>query len=358
MDSLSQLALGSAVGVAVMGRRTAVWKAALWGGLCGTLPDLDALLDFGDAVRNMTYHRAESHALFWLTLASAPLAWLVSRVHAQAALFKRWWLAIWLVLVTHPLLDAFTVYGTQLLLPFSDYPFGIGSMFIIDPLYTAPLLAGLLVALLARQYRGLRWNTIGLLMSMLYLGGSVAAQQHVEGVVKASLATDRAPADKVLVTPTPFNTILWRVVVMRGDRYEEGFYSLLDRERKIRFDAFPNDVALFQQLRLEWAVARMAWFTKGFFSMQERDGRAILTDLRMGQEPYYAFSFVVAQRQSPTFAAVPAQNIGRRGDVGMGIAWVWTRLQGHDVPPPRSSAAGASAAAGPALASAQGAKRQ
>ena len=29
MDSLTQVALGSAVGVAVMGRRTAVWKAAL-----------------------------------------------------------------------------------------------------------------------------------------------------------------------------------------------------------------------------------------------------------------------------------------------------------------------------------------
>jgi hypothetical protein len=44
MDSLSQLALGAAVSVAVMGRRTAVWKAALWGGVLGTLPDLDSLL--------------------------------------------------------------------------------------------------------------------------------------------------------------------------------------------------------------------------------------------------------------------------------------------------------------------------
>ena len=51
MDSLSQLALGAACSVAVMGRRTAVWKAALWGGIAGTLPDLDALVDLGDAVR-------------------------------------------------------------------------------------------------------------------------------------------------------------------------------------------------------------------------------------------------------------------------------------------------------------------
>jgi len=334
MDSLSQLALGSAIGVAVMGRRTSVWKAALWGGVCGTLPDLDALVDFGDAVRNMTYHRAESHALFWLTLVSLPIAWLVARLHRETALMKRWWLAVWLVLITHPLLDTFTIYGTQLLLPFSDYPFGIGSMFIIDPLYTLPLLAGLLVALMAR-HGGLRWNVMGLALSTLYLGWSLAAQQYVYGVARGSLARSNAPADKMLVTPTAFNTILWRIVVMRGDKYEEGFYSLFDRERSVRFDAFPNDVALYQQLRNEGAVARMAWFTKGFFAMHEREGKAILTDLRMGQEPNYVFSFLVAQRQSPTFAAVPARDAGGRGDVRRGLAWVWTRLKGNDIPPPR-----------------------
>lgn len=142
MDSLTQVALGAAVGIAVMGRRTAVWKAALWGGICGTLPDLDALIDHGDAVRNMTYHRAESHALFYLTLASPLIAWVIARLHGQRELLRRWWLAVWLALVTHPLLDLMTVYGTQILLPFTDQPYGVGSIFIIDPLYTVPLLAG------------------------------------------------------------------------------------------------------------------------------------------------------------------------------------------------------------------------
>ena len=68
MDSLSQLALGAAVSVAVMRRRTAVWKAAAWGAVAGTLPDLDVLVDHGDPILNMVLHRAESHALFWLAL--------------------------------------------------------------------------------------------------------------------------------------------------------------------------------------------------------------------------------------------------------------------------------------------------
>ena len=44
MDSLSQIALGAAVGVATMGGRTAIWKAALWGAVAGTLPDLDVFI--------------------------------------------------------------------------------------------------------------------------------------------------------------------------------------------------------------------------------------------------------------------------------------------------------------------------
>ena len=165
MDSLSQFALGAAVGVAAMGRRTAVWKAALWGGVAGTLPDLDVLMDHGDAVRNMTLHRAESHALFWLTVAAPVVAALPAAVHRQWAAYRGWLLAIWLALVTHPLLDAMTVYGTQLLRPFTDHPYGVGSIFIIDPLYTLPLLVGLGVALARGSARGLRWNQLGLALS-------------------------------------------------------------------------------------------------------------------------------------------------------------------------------------------------
>jgi inner membrane protein len=335
VDSLSQIVLGSALGVAVMGRRTAVWKAALWGGMCGTLPDLDVLIDFGDAVKNMTYHRAESHGLFYLTLISPLMAWIASRVHRESALFKRWWLALWLALVTHPILDAFTIYGTQILQPFSEEPYGIGSIFIIDPLYTLPLLVGVIAALALRKHAGLGANAAGLVVSTLYLAWGVAIQAHVLSIAKESLAASRQSSANVFATPSPFNTILWRVVVMRENGYDEGFYSLFDRDRKIRFDRFASDDALYRNLRSEWAVERMAWFTRGFFKMEERDGKAILSDLRMGQEPNYVFAFALAERQSPTFAAITPMAVGSRGDPAKALAWVWTRLKGNDVSPPR-----------------------
>src|SRR5690606_17292412 len=64
MDSLTQIALGAAVGTAVMRGRAPFWKVALISGAVATLPDLDVFYDYGDAIRNMTYHRGESHAFF------------------------------------------------------------------------------------------------------------------------------------------------------------------------------------------------------------------------------------------------------------------------------------------------------
>lgn len=341
MDSASQLLLGAAVGVAAMGRRTAPWKAALWGGVAGTLPDLDVFISYGDAVANMTLHRAETHALFWLTLFAPVLASLPAWLHGERgrrlADFKYWTLAMWLALVTHPLLDTMTVYGTQLLLPFTDHPFGVGSVFIIDPAYTLPLLIGITAALLLRGESRFKWNMGGLVISTLYLAWGAGVQAHVESVARASLPPNEQATARILVTPSPFNSILWRVLVRREDGYAEGFYSLLDAERRVRFERFPHDLRLEAELKRanNPAHARMAAFTHGFYALREENGKVRLSDLRMGQEPNYTFAFHIADRRDGVLVPMTAVGVGRRGDPKTGLAWVWARLQGQDVPPPR-----------------------
>lgn len=344
MDSVTQIALGAAVGVAVMGRRTAVWKSALWGAVAGTLPDLDAFIDHGDAILNMTRHRAESHALFYLTLAAPALAWLVSRLHGEPALFRRWWLALWLVLITHPLLDTMTVYGTQLLQPFSSHPFGVGSVFIIDPLYTLPLVAGVLAALWRAAGKGLRWNLAGLALSTLYLGWSVFAQQHVERLAQASLAASGIQAQGLLVTPAPFNTVLWRLVAVTPTHYHEAYRSLLDGDAPITWRAHERGAELIAAHASNPHVERVARFSHGFFSLGNQQGRLTVTDLRMGQEPYYTFRFDVG----PLPATTPVRQVSlpgneasksvllrQRPDLAGALPWLWSRLLGrHDDPLP------------------------
>lgn len=336
MDSLSQMALGAAVGVATMGRRTAIWKAALWGAVAGTLPDLDVFIDHGDPVRNMVLHRAETHSLFWLTLFSLPLAALVARLHGQWAIWQRWWLALWLVLVTHPLLDTMTVYGTQLALPFSNHPFGVGSIFIIDPLYTLPLLVGAGWALAARgSAQGLRANALGLLLSTAYLAWGVVAQQHVERIARESLARHGIVAEQMLVTPAPLNTLLWRVLAMSGAHYHEGFYSLLDAEPTVHFDQFDRGQSLMGELQNLGSVRRIAAFSHGFYKLEQAGPQLLISDLRMGQEPGYAFRFVVAERHSPLQILERPVQQGLRIDPARGLPWLWRRMWGEPLPPPR-----------------------
>lgn len=341
MDSISQIALGAAVSVAVMGRRTSVYKAALCGAVLGTLPDLDVLIDQGDPIANMVLHRAETHSLFWLTLASAPLAAGVAWLQGQWVLKQRWWLAVWLVLITHPLLDVMTVYGTQLALPFTDYPYGVSSVFIIDPLYTLPLLVGTAWALIARGAvhttgRGLRANQIGLALSTAYLVWGVAAQAHTARVAQTSLTAQGIATSQILVTAAPFNTLLWRVVAMSGEHYYEGFYSVLDAAPQMTFERFDRGMALAPELQGNLGAKRIQDFSHGFYKLnEEEDGRLFITDLRMGQEPAYSFSFAVAQRGSGLTALAKPEQVAMRVDLERGLPWLWRRMRGEPLPSPK-----------------------
>ena len=112
MDSLTQAVLSASIAgaVAPAGQRR---KALLVGAALGTLPDLDVVIDYGDAVRNFTNHRSFSHSLIVLATFSVLLWLLLRRWWAPVREAPLRWLAvISLALLTHPLLDAHTAYGT------------------------------------------------------------------------------------------------------------------------------------------------------------------------------------------------------------------------------------------------------
>ncbi len=310
MDSLTQAVLGASIAgaVAPAGHRR---KALLVGAALGTLPDLDVLIDYGDAVRNFTYHRGFSHSLLVLAPFSL-LLWL---------LLRRWWApvrdaplpwlaAISLALLTHPLLDAHTAYGTQLLWPLPPPPTMWGTLFIIDPLYTLPLLAG---TLLTAFWPARKWSNgmlrAALTISTLYIGWSWLAQAVVERHTEDALSAMGLQDAPVFITPTPFNTLLWRVVVQTGEGYLEGFDSLLVNEGPMHFEAYASDRQALHAASNIWAVARLRWFSHDFVKARVHDDRLIVSDLRMGQEPAYVFTHVAAARGNPHWQEIPTEHI-------------------------------------------------
>lgn len=299
MDSLTQVALGAAVGFAIGGRRLGR-KAMVWGGLLGALPDLDVFVPMGDAVADFTYHRSWSHSLFVMALATPPLAWCIRQAHGGSAEDRwRWWGLVLGTLWTHALLDAFTVYGTQLWWPLPHTPTSWSTVFIIDPLYTLPLLVGCWLGwrrYAERPGSALLANALGLLLSTGYLGATVAAKFRVEQAVERAIQARGLHGARYLTTPMPLNALLWRVVVFEAsrERYHEGFYSLV-ADDELRLRAFDATSQWPERLPDPSAYHRLRWFTDGFCAMRRVDDRIVVTDLRMGAEPDYVFEFTIAE---------------------------------------------------------------
>ena len=189
MDSLTQALLGASVAELVIGRAIGR-RASLYGALLGTLPDLDVLVPYGGAVEDFTYHRGFSHSLLVLSAAAPVIGWVLHKVQGLASL-KLWIAMVWLVLITHPLLDACTVYGTQLFWPLTEYPVSGSSVFIIDPAFTLWLALGVIgvLALNRRSLTGYRLNAIGLAIAGAYLAWTITAKTYVTEIAARSLDT-------------------------------------------------------------------------------------------------------------------------------------------------------------------------
>nr|WP_136250534.1 metal-dependent hydrolase [Ningiella ruwaisensis] len=327
MDSLTQIALGSAVGYAVLGSKVGR-KAALYGAILGTVPDLDVFINFGGPVENFTFHRSFSHSLLVQLFVSPLIAWLLCKLHPQTQNHKvGWFLLVFLTLSTHAILDSFTVYGTQLLWPLMDYPFGISSLFIIDPLYTLPLVVGLLAFLVPKLQPNVlkSINHSALILSSIYAAWSLGAKWYIDNKVEQALANSNITVGVMESTPAPLSTLLWRVVVVNDTEYFEIFTSVFDDVDEVSIDSYPTNPSLLVPLENEWGIKRLKWFTKGLYSVREQDGRITLTDLRMGLEDAYVFAFEVGKRNADEWVAADYTQLTNRPNLSE-ASLLWDRI--------------------------------
>jgi inner membrane protein len=295
MDSITQILLGASVAAACVPKNHRR-KAALVGAVLGTVPDLDVFIDYGDAVSNFTYHRSFSHSLFVLFPFSL-VVWAVLKKCYEPVRSAPgpWLLAITLTLITHPLLDAHTAYGTQLYWPLTSPPVMWSTIFIIDPLYTLPLLIAVLVILIKPEKSwAARTLAAGLILSSGYLAWTWVAKHMVEQQTLESLKNNPNTIS-IFSTPTPFNSLLWRIVVLQQDNYLEGYYSLLNPETDISFQSYTRNKGILERAEDLWSVRRLEWFSHGFLKAEIIQENLVLSDLRMGFEENYVFSHAVAE---------------------------------------------------------------
>jgi inner membrane protein len=296
MDPFSQAALGAVVGQAV-GHRVLGYRAAVYGALAGALPDVDVFFSLnGDFVDQLVSHRGITHSLFFAPVLGPALGWLIwyrdRRRRQDPAPRSVWMWVMTLALLSHPLLDLLTPYGTQLLLPFSDARFAINAMPIIDPVYTGLLGLGLFAAWLpALRNHAPAGATamLTLVISSAYLGYGWLQGVRTEAVARTQLEARGVSPDRLAAFPTILQVHLRRVVARTATEDRVGFYStwapceiewtsaprLLDREQLAPFLA-SREGRVFDWFAMGWAR----------FDIQATENGAQLTvgDLRYGFE--------------------------------------------------------------------------
>lgn len=332
MESVTQFALGACIGVATIGRRVGMRKAAILGGIAATLPDLDVFWPFDDPVDKFVQHRAATHSLI-MHAAATPLLGealrLTDRRLRPARLAS--YAAVFLCLSTHALLDYFTVYGTQLFWPVWREPLAIGSIFVIDPLYTLPLLIATLWAFFVGAWspRVARVTAGAFALSSLYLGWTVAAQQIALARAQAWLDSAGIQAQRITGQPTPLNSLFWRVIAIDGPRYFNIYVPMLGGQSAVSAYVHRRNPEMGECLNGNGRVATLTAFSHGFYRY-DMDGAVLMwSDLRMGMSPGYSFRFAVAERQGDALKPIaPRRMRGQRVREG-DFEWLFAGMRGE-----------------------------
>jgi inner membrane protein len=305
MDAITQITLGAAIGEATLGKKVGN-KAILWGGISGTIPDLDVIAGpFMDTVSRLAFHRSFTHSITFALIFAPLLGYLIYRLYrGRDGTWKDWTYLVFWATVTHPLLDNFTSYGTQFFWPFSSYRIAFNTIFVIDPLYTVPFLACVIVVLFLKRTSEKRrvFNYLGIGISSLYLMFTAANKIYINSVFEKELQSQGIEFRQTLTAPTPMNNILWRGVAESPDGFYEGYYSLFDKNHQIKFDYIPRNQHLLEDYKDNVQIEKLIWITKGYYSLNEEDGSLIFNDMRYGRlngwgkfEGEFVFSFRITK---------------------------------------------------------------
>lgn len=331
MDSLTQLALGAAVGEVVLGKKVGN-KAMLYGAIAGTIPDLDVFAShFTDVVTTLEIHRGFSHSIVFAFLFAPMLGYLVS-LFEKSAHWKQWAYLFFWGFLTHSLLDAHTTWGTQLFWPF-DLRVAYKNIFVIDPLYTLPLLIGVMLTMFQKRTSPIRkkYNQMGLFISSSYLLLTIVLKGITYFKFEEALKNQGITYAEMETKPTALNSILWSANVKTSDSFLIGYYSLFDTE-PIRFFEYPKNHHLLKALEGDEKIKRMIKISKGWYTISEENGALYFNDLRFGTlslDPgasNFVFSYKIEVKNG-TVEFIETQK-GTR-DAKKLIGQLWQRIKGN-----------------------------
>ncbi|HHH49947.1 MAG TPA: metal-dependent hydrolase, partial [Saprospiraceae bacterium] len=235
----------------------------------------------------------------WKNYVSVPL----DEVHAS---WKEWTSLFFWAIFTHPILDCFTTFGTQLFQPFSDYRVAFNVISVVDLGYTVPLLLCLMFASRIPKNKSKRkWiNYAGLAISSAYMLFCFYHKTKVNQVFEDSFKKEGITYQRYMTTPTIFNNILWQGIVETEQEYYHAYYSIWDKTASLsKISKIEKNHQLLDNYKENRAVKILTWFSNNYYNvLQKTDGDLQVNDLRFGSlgdfddAESYVFKFILKEK--------------------------------------------------------------
>lgn len=331
MDSLTQIVLGAAVGEVVLGKKVGN-KAMFYGGVAGTIPDLDVYFgSFLDTVTAFEIHRDFTHSIFFAIVFGCIFGWLISLYEKKASV-KEWMLLMCLGFFTHSVLDVHTTWGTQLFWPF-EVRLALKNIFVIDPLYTLPFLIFLIMAMFhpVGTKKRRKYNNLGLIISCSYMIITIIAKGISYTKFTTALKEQEVVYSEIETKPTPFNAVLWSANIETNNAYLIGYYSFFDT-KPIKFYSYPKNHYLIDKYKNDSSIQRLIRLTKGWYTVSEKDDALYLNDLRFGllsvspNFQQFVFSFKITEEKQK----IIVEEVSRDRKKAKKIMYdLWVRIRGN-----------------------------
>lgn len=286
MDLVTQGILGGAIGQVGFQDKLGK-KAVAWGAVIGMLPDADVVARLlNTPLSEELYHRGFTHSLFFAPLAAPIIATLLCKIYDKSFRsrnFQSWfWLAFW-ALITHPLLDLFTTYGTQLLAPLTNHRFSLSGVAVIDPAYSVPLLLVILIGLQIKQHILRKYLTSAmLLITTAYLFYGVSCNQAA--LAKARQSLEGQGTTLVNSYPTLFQIHVRRLVAHVGQQVWIAYTTTFPgADYPIRWKKYDTAPPWVCEIFLNTPEAQVYdWFCDKDYALLYSEDRLKMQDLRFG----------------------------------------------------------------------------
>jgi inner membrane protein len=258
--------------------------------IAAELPDIDYLMPAGDSVlHTLQAHRGISHSLVAAPVVALFAALAARLVYRKARVRPVLAFSLLAVVIGHLAADAWTGWGTRLLLPWSEARVTLDWTVVLDPLFTLPLLVGGVWSLRRR----LDWRRplfIGLAVAGSYLALRVAVQQTLQ----ARIASSYPNAERVQVFPAWLGVLDWRYVAVLEDVHAAGTASLVSGIQEQSRIARPDPAARAFHIPTPTVREALAWARFPLVSEQPLDHgglRIHVSDLRyhLGGKPTLTF---------------------------------------------------------------------